>query len=168
MTGMSVVRACRLLGHSRASFYRHRRPAVDTRVPMPQADRCQPAALSQSERASVLEILNLTPYAGLSVCQAFYRSWDDCYYVASKSSRYRIARAAGQVGDRRRQATGSPKKIPELVANGPSQVWSWDITKVRGPAAANGSTSTSSSIFGPAGQWAGGSRTTKTATSPKT
>lgn len=130
---MSRVRACRLVGYSRASFYRHGRPAANKRAPMPQGDRYQPAALSASERAAVLETLNLAPYAGLSVCQAFYRSWDDGHYVASKSSWYRIAREAGQVGDRRRQATGSPKKIPELVATGPSQVWSWDITKVRGP-----------------------------------
>lgn len=130
---MPVVRACRLLGYPRASFYRHARPRIVTRTPIPQADRYQPAALADEERAAVLEILNLEPYAGLSVCQAFYRSWDDGHYVASKSSWYRIARSAGQVGDRRPQATSSPKTIPELVATGPSQVWSWDITKVRGP-----------------------------------
>jgi putative transposase len=100
---------------------------------MPQSERPQPAALSEAERAAVLEILNREENAELSVCQAFYRSWDTGDYVASRSSWYRIAREAGQVGDRRRQATSSPKKIPELVATGPNQVWSWDITKLRGP-----------------------------------
>lgn len=80
-----------------------------------------------------MAILNSDDYANLSVCQAFYRHWDTGHYVASKSSWYRIARTAGQVGDRRRQATGSPKKIPELVATGPNKVWSWDITKLKGP-----------------------------------
>ena len=100
---------------------------------MPQADRYQPAALSTAERAAVLELLNREEYAAYSVCQAFYRAWDDGHYVASKSSWYRVAREAGQVLDRRPQAVGSPKKIPELVATAPSQVWSWDITRLRGP-----------------------------------
>ena len=131
---MTAVRACALVGYPRASFYRHRagvtRPTVAV---IGHRDRHQPAALDASERAEVLELLNRPLYCHLSVCQTFYRAWDDGHYVASKSSWYRIARAAGQVGDRRRQATGSPKKIPELVATGPSQVWSWDITKLRGP-----------------------------------
>jgi putative transposase len=103
------------------------------RTPIPQAERAQPHSLSASEREAILAALNTAGYADLSVCQAFYRHWDAGHYLASKSSWYRVARAAGQVGDRRRQATGSPKKIPELVATGPSQVWSWDITKLKGP-----------------------------------
>ena len=46
---------------------------------------------------------------------------------------HRILREAGAAGERRRQATHPAKKKPELVATGPGQVWSWDITKVRGP-----------------------------------
>ena len=52
----------------------------------------------------------------------------------SKSSMYRIAKAAGQTRERRRQATHPAKVKPELLADGPSQVWTWDITKLRGPA----------------------------------
>jgi putative transposase len=47
---------------------------------------------------------------------------------------YRLLAAAGQTGDRRRQATHPPRVRPELVADGPGQVWSWDITKLKGPA----------------------------------
>jgi putative transposase len=131
--GVSTVQACALVGYPRASFYRHRAGDRPRPVPMPHADRYQPAALSAAERAAVLELLNREEYAPFSICQAFYRAWDDGHYVASKSSWYRVARDAGQVVDRRRQAVGSPKKIPELVATAPSQVWSWDITKLRGP-----------------------------------
>jgi putative transposase len=46
---------------------------------------------------------------------------------------YRIARAAGQTRERRAQATHPPRVRPELVAHGPSQVWSWDITALKGP-----------------------------------
>lgn len=130
---MSTVRACALVGYPRASFYRHRTGPQPRPAPTPQADRYQPAALSAAERAAVLELLNRDEYSRFSVCQAFYRAWDDGHYVASASSWYRVARDAGQVGDRRRQGTCSPKKIPELVATAPSQVWSWDITKLRGP-----------------------------------
>jgi transposase InsO family protein len=49
------------------------------------------------------------------------------------STMYRIARSAGQTRERRRQATHPAKVKPELVAHAPSQVWSWDITKLRGP-----------------------------------
>ncbi|MFE9312679.1 DDE-type integrase/transposase/recombinase [Streptomyces sp. NPDC006706] len=47
---------------------------------------------------------------------------------------YRILSAAEQNGERRRQATHPPRTIPELVANGPSQVFTWDITRLPGPA----------------------------------
>lgn len=130
--GYSRVQACRLVGQSRASYYRHLAPRPAA-TPIPQAERHQPNALTTDERDAVLAILNSDEYADLAVCQAFYRHWDTGNYVASKSSWYRIARAEGQVGDRRAQATGSPKKIPELVATRPSQVWSWDITKLKGP-----------------------------------
>lgn len=101
-------------------------------APIPQSERHQPNALSAQERVEVLRILNSDENASFSVCQAFYRHLDRGHYVCSLSSWYRVAGEAGQVGDRRRQATGSPKKIPELVATGPNQVWSWDITKLKG------------------------------------
>lgn len=129
---MSLVRACQLVGCPRGSYYRHLKPRP-ANTSIPHAERAQPNALSAPEREAVLAVLNSPEYAELSVCQVFYRHWDAGHYLASQSSWYRIARAAGQVGDRRRQATGSPKKIPELVATGPSQVWSWDITKLKGP-----------------------------------
>ncbi len=128
---MPVVRACVLVGYPRASFYRHRTPKTPGREPIPQKDRPQPAALTETESGQILRLLNTPEYEGFSICQTFYRAWDAGVYVASKSSWYRVARAAGQVADRRRQATGSPKKIPELVSTGPSQVWSWDITKLK-------------------------------------
>lgn len=128
---MPVVRACALAGYPRASFYRHRSPRARLATPIPQKDRRQPAALSDAESAQILALINTPEYEGFSICQAFYRAWDAGVYLASKSSWYRVARAAGQVKERRRQAEGSPKKIPELVATAPSQVWSWDITKLK-------------------------------------
>ncbi|GAB3536171.1 IS3 family transposase [Arthrobacter tecti] len=130
---MSVVRACLLTGYPKASFYRHCSPPEPKPDPIPQADRYQPAALGDRERAAIIEALGSEEYADFSVCQVFYRAWDDGNYICSRSSWYRVAREHQLTGDRRRQATASPKKIPELTATAPNQVWSWDITKLHGP-----------------------------------
>ena len=108
---MSLVQACRLVGCPRASYYRHLNPCPK-RTPIPQVERVQPHALSATEREAILAVLNSAENADLSVCQAFYRHWDAGQYLASKSSWYRVARAAGQVGDRRRQATGLAEEDP--------------------------------------------------------
>ncbi|MCY0924562.1 DDE-type integrase/transposase/recombinase, partial [Streptomyces sp. H27-G5] len=54
-------------------------------------------------------------------------------YLCSESTMYRILRRHGEVRERRRQATHPPRKKPELIAEGPNRVWSWDITKLKGP-----------------------------------
>lgn len=77
--------------------------------------------------------LRLQYYADLAICQIWARELDEGNYVCSTSSMYRIATVAGQSRDRRRQATHPAKVKPELLADGPSQVWSWTITKLRGP-----------------------------------
>jgi putative transposase len=133
--GLSVVRACDLAGYPRASFYRHHRTTrpARTRPVVPQVDRHQPAALSDAERGDILAVLALPERADLSVGQVFYRHLDTGCYLGSRSTWYRVARDHGQTGDRRRQATARAKKIPELTATAPNQVWSWDITKLKTP-----------------------------------
>jgi putative transposase len=59
---------------------------------------------------------------------------DQGIYLASTSTMYRILRAEGEVHERRRQATHPAKVKPELLATSPNAVWSWDITKLLGPA----------------------------------
>ena len=58
---------------------------------------------------------------------------DEGRYLASVPTMYRVLRAAGEVRERRRQATHPPTVKPELVADAPNRVWSWDITKLLGP-----------------------------------
>jgi len=128
------VAACVLAGYPKASYYRHRAgPRVPTRPPIAQRDRAQPGALVTAERADVLALIAHPDYVGLSLSQTFYRAWDDGRWVASKSTWYRVAHAAAVTLKRHRKANKNPKKIPELVAVAPSQVWSWDITKLKGP-----------------------------------
>jgi putative transposase len=59
---------------------------------------------------------------------------DEGSYLCSISTMYRLLRAQGETGDRRRHATHPPRVKPELLASGPNQCWSWDITKLAGPA----------------------------------
>jgi putative transposase len=122
--GTPVRTACRLLGRARATHYRRNRPRMHgpkpRRLPGPQA-------LDAAERAAVLAVINRVGYADLSIGQIWVRELDEGRYWCSLSSMYRIAAAAGQTRERRRQATHPARVKPELVADGPSQVWSWDI-----------------------------------------
>ncbi|MFN8054754.1 transposase [Gordonia sp. (in: high G+C Gram-positive bacteria)] len=105
--------------------------------PVPQAQRHQPAALSERERALIPQILCRQEYADQSVRQTYWRSFDADLIDCSESTFYRVARKAGLVGDRRRlRADGGgqrPRRKPIVAAGAPGQLWSWDVTELRGP-----------------------------------
>ena len=127
-----IARVCTLIGRSRATHYRHlRAPVQGPRTPPNVPDNGQ--ALRATERSRVLSVINAPQYADLAICQIWARELDEGNYWCSMSSMYRIASAAGQNRERRRQATHAAKVKPELLADGPSQVWTWDIAKLRGP-----------------------------------
>ncbi|WP_262365942.1 IS3 family transposase [Gordonia sp. OPL2] len=135
--GVSVTAACALAGVARATYYRltrgytHYTPVTD---PMPQSQRCQPAALSSAERTQVCTVLEDEDFVELSVCQAYWRAFDDERVSCSQRTFYRIARAEQMVGDRRRgRHSGSrSRKTPRVAATAPGQLWSWDVTELRG------------------------------------
>jgi putative transposase len=129
---VSVARACVLTGTARATYYRHARPAAP--VLGPRLPRALPAqTLSESERDRVRQVLADPAYADLAIPQVWARELDAGRYHCSLSTMYRIARADGLVGERRRLASHPPRVRPELLADGPDQVWSWDITALKGP-----------------------------------
>ena len=126
----SVTTACALLGRPRASHYRAQQPAVPShRSPRPAARN----ALSAAERERILQVLNSPRFCDKSVAQAWATLLDEGVYLASRSTMHRVLRACGQSRERRRQASHPARAKPELLATGPGQVWSWDITKLRGP-----------------------------------
>lgn len=132
--GWAVRLACRMAGVSHASYYRWLSPAQPGPAPGPaHTDRLQPHALGGQERAAVLKELNSTAYGHLSVHQAWHRMFDNGIYLCSLSSFHRIARAAGQNGDRRDQAPRKPRTVPRHKATAPDVLWSWDITTLKGP-----------------------------------
>ncbi|WP_432043384.1 hypothetical protein [Streptomyces cadmiisoli] len=82
--------------------------------------------------------MNRLGYVDLPPAQIYARELDEGRYHRSERTMYRILKTAGQDGERRRQAAHPPRTVPELVADGPSQVWSWDITRLAGPGFSTG------------------------------
>jgi putative transposase len=129
----SAKKACELLGKARATLYRQRNPRpARERDPGPRA--AHPAALSAGEQEQLLSVLNGERFADKSPAQAWAVLLDEGIYLASVSTMYRVLRAADQIRERRAQAAHPPRARPELTADGPSQIWSQDITKLKGPA----------------------------------
>ncbi|MFC1407498.1 MULTISPECIES: IS3 family transposase [Streptacidiphilus] len=127
---MTTTAACRLTGRSRATHYRRLHPAA----PKERTSRPAPAsALSPAERTQVLALMSQPQYVDLPPAQIWARELDEGRYWCSERTMYRILAAAGQSGERRRQATHPAKTVPQLVATAPCQVLTWDITKLRGP-----------------------------------
>ncbi len=122
--------ACAAVGRSRATHYQ----ALHPRRLGPPRPRPTPAnALAASEQQSVLEVLR-GRFVDSAPAQAWATLLDEGTYLASQSTMYRLLRANGEVSERRRQATHPPRTIPELVATRPNEVWSYDVTKLKGPA----------------------------------
>ncbi len=129
---IGTSRACRVLGKSRATVYRQRHPAPAARGE--RAPFRHPAELPGEERAYVLAVLDSPRFADKSPGQVWAVLLDEGTYLCSEATMYRLLRERGQSGERRAQAAHPAKKKPELMADGPNQVWSWDITKLKGPA----------------------------------
>ena len=132
---VGVRAACAALGRPRASHYRrHRRSPSPPRPPRPEP-KPQPRALADAERTQVLDLLHQERFVDLSPAEVYAILLDEGRYLCSESTMYRLLRQIhGQVQERRRHATHPPRVKPELVAHGPNQCWSWDITKLAGPA----------------------------------
>jgi putative transposase len=126
----SITRACALLGRPRGSHYRVKTPRP-AREPAPRAS--PPNKLTPAEREQVLAVLTQERFADKSVAQAWATLLDEGTYLCSMSTMHRILRENQAAGERRRQASHPPRARPELMATKPGQVWSWDITKVKGP-----------------------------------
>jgi len=133
---IGVRDACEVVGAAQASYYRrHRRsPAPNRPAPTPHRDRPQPRALSQAEQQAILDELHSDRFVDVSPTEVWATLLDEGAYLGSISTFYRLLREAGESRERRRQATHPATVKPELVAAAPNQVYSWDITKLRGPA----------------------------------
>jgi putative transposase len=125
-----VQAVCAALGLARATYYRRKRPAP----PKPASRPAPPRARSAEERAEVLSVLHQPEHVDLAPAEVYAKLLDGGRYLCSVRTMYRVLEDAGEVRERRNQLVHPAYQKPELVATGPNQVWSWDITKLLGPA----------------------------------
>ena len=122
----SITQLCKLLGISRSSWYYSQKPkGPDQRSP--------PRKLTGVERTNVLSVLNSERFQDEAVPSVHTTLLDEGEYLCSQSTMYRILKAEKQVKQRRHERKHPVYTKPELLATGPNQVWSWDITKIKGP-----------------------------------
>ncbi len=125
---LGAAPACRVLGLSRASLYRGRHPAS---VPGPRPTPAR--ALTDVERQGVLDLLH-TRFVDQAPAQMHATLLDEGTYLCSPRTMYRVLEAAHEIKERRDQVRRPRYAAPELLATRPNEVWSWDITKLMGPA----------------------------------
>ena len=124
--------ACVALGLSRASVQRHR-----ARLLAPPAEprlRPRPArALSVLQQQNVLKVLHEPRFADQAPAEIWATLLDEDTYLCSIRTFYRILGQNREICERRTQRRHPVYTKPELLAVGPNEVWSWDITKLKGP-----------------------------------
>jgi putative transposase len=130
---IEALPACLALGVARATFYRYRGNVDGSQTRL--LERPSPArSLSSLERKTVLDLLTSERFADDPPRQIWAALLDEGKYFCSVSTMYRILRAECGVRERRDQLRHPVYSKPELLATSPNQVWSWDITKLLGPA----------------------------------
>ena len=126
---MGTAPACAAVGVSRASVYRQRQPAPPRAV-RPVSAR----ALAPAERQIVLETLHAARFLDQAPAQVHAALLDEGVYLCSPRTMYRILDGAHELKERRNQVCRPHYVKPELLATQPNELWSWDITKLLGPA----------------------------------
>lgn len=128
---LGVSGAWRMMDVPRSSFYRRERRAPYGPKPRPAP---HPRALGSHERARVLEVCHSSRFVDAAPASIVATLLDEGTYLASERSFYRVLAGAGEVRERRNQLTHPAYVRPELLATSPNELWSWDITKLKGPA----------------------------------
>jgi putative transposase len=125
---VGIVRACTALGVPRPSYYRSTRPAPRRTL----KQRPSPLrALCPSERQEVIEVLHSERFVDQAPAQVVAALLQEGIYHCSARTMYRLLSTRGEVRERRNQLRHPRYRRPELLATGPNQVWTWDITKLR-------------------------------------
>jgi len=129
---MGVRAACTGMGLQRGSYYRARREARQEQHTV-RRPRRSPLALSESEREAVVDVLHSPEYVDVAPRTAYAMLLDAGIFLASVSTFYRILRSCSGTRGRRDELAHPAYAKPELLAQRPCEVWSWDITKLKGP-----------------------------------
>src|SRR5688572_15082516 len=134
---VGIESACDVLGVARASFYRQRPLFGPARSASPLVSVARPTparALSADELQAVRAVLNSERFQDCSPAAINATLLDEGQYLCSTRTMYRVLQEDGPTRERRDQLIHPQYQKPELLATAPNQLWSWDITKLRGPA----------------------------------
>ncbi len=124
--------ACAAIGLPRATWYRSN--ANTNTAPIPPVPRPKPPrALSDPERRTVIDTLHEPRFVDRAPAEVWATLLDESNYLCSIRTMYRILSDHQEVRERRNQAHRTHYARPELLATAPNQVWSWDITRLKGP-----------------------------------
>ena len=107
---------------------------VEVPPPAPPTSRSHPRALSVAEQQAVRAVLHSDRFQDTAPAAVYATLLDEGTYLASERTMYRLLAADGETRSRRDQLVHPAYQKPELLATAPNQVWSWDITKLLGPA----------------------------------
>ena len=132
-SGLAVSTACQALGVPRAAIYRARQRRQRSERHGVRRRVSPPLALSAAERENVLAELNSERFADMAPAAVYATLLDEGRYLASIRTMYRLLAESGQSLERRAQRIHPVYEKPELLATRPNAVWSWDITKLKGP-----------------------------------
>ena len=125
---LGIRESCEALGLPRATFYRRLKPRVKA------TKRQSSRALTDGERKAVMDVLHEPRFVDLSPGEVFAKLLDESKYLCSERTMYRILDSHHESKERRNQLRHPKYAAPELLAQKPNQLWSWDITKLHGPA----------------------------------
>jgi len=128
-TTLGVEATCSAVGLARATYYRR----VDPVYGPPVARPSPPRTLSKVERAAVLAVLHEDRFVDLSPTEVHATLLDEGRHLCSERTMFRILAENKEVRERRNQLRHPVYAAPELLATKPNQLWSWDITKLKGP-----------------------------------
>jgi transposase InsO family protein len=130
---LGIVAACEAVGLPRGNYYRAQQP-IELVAPSPVPERPpSPRALTPTEKATVREVLNSERFQDQAPREVYATLLDEERYLCSWRTMYRILAGNQEIRERRDQLQHPVYAKPELLAMRPNQVWSWDITKLRGP-----------------------------------
>lgn len=125
-------RACQALGTARATVYRFL--GGNGKPPAPREPARPKRSLTEDEKRRVLDTLNSERFVDMACAEVYAELLDERVYLCSIRTMYGILKENGQSRERRRQARHANYARPELPVTGPNELWSWDITRLKGPA----------------------------------
>ena len=128
---VGTAAACRSMDIARATYYRHLEPAPEI---LPRNRPAPPRTLRRGERQEVLDVRHADRFVDRAPAEIYATLRDEGTYRCSLRTLYRVWASASEVWERRNQLRHPNYQAPPLLATAPHQVWSWDLTKLRGPA----------------------------------